>query len=467
MPDTLSARLTIWYISAFSVFLVAAFGTMFVAINGILNYRMDADLIEDLEEFREMLAEDGISRVVVEIEREANPGSTGSIYLRLLSRDGHLVFASDMSMFELEPTDMEWDAQYATLDEPILRTREFRIQEDGETERENFREILGSLNDEHYIQIGESLEEKEEMMDTILMSFVVILFLVLPVAGFVGWLISRNAMKGIEDVARTEERINRGRLDERVNIVARDREIIDLSSTFNAMLDRIGDLIREMREMTDNIAHDLKSPLSRIRIISEEALSSNDPKENPGKAAAQTIEECDRLLRMINDSLDVAEAEAGIMGNGQQLFDMSNLVSEACDLFGPVADLRGITLTCEISPGCEFYGNRQVFERSISNLIDNAIKYTDTGGKIEMYLDYTDETCTIRVSDTGIGISEEDQTRIYNRFYRGDQSRSEDGCGLGLSYTRAVIRNYGGDISLASTVNRGSTFTLTLPTAQS
>jgi signal transduction histidine kinase len=439
---------------------------MYFATSGILDYRMDEDLEEDLEEFRLLMAQDGIEAVRLEIERETQFGASTSEFLRLLDGNGNLLIRSDISMFSTPPENFG-DLDSANTGETSFRTIEREILEsDGDAEPINYREIQGFIGDGYMLHIGESLEEREELLETLVYSFVFSLVLVLPFSGLIGWLMVKNAVKGVEEVSSTAARIHKGQLDERVTILAADREIVNLSVTFNAMLDRIQNLVTEMTEMTDNIAHDLKSPLSRIRIISENILFNESTLADNSVAASDTIEECDRLLKMINDSLDVSEAEAGIGIKGDEKFDLSELVHEACELFQPVAEMKNIELSCDVQPGCQYVGSIQVFQRTVSNLLDNAIKYTDELGKVKVSISANDGVYAITVADTGIGISGTDQERVFNRFYRCDRSRSEDGCGLGLNYSRAVARTHGGEIRLSSKLGQGSVFTLLLPVEQ-
>ena len=232
------------------------------------------------------------------------------------------------------------------------------------------------------------------------------------------------------------------------------------------MLDRIRDLISDMREMTDNIAHDMRSPLARIRAISEVAVSSTKTSDEHKTAASSTIEECDRLLQMINATLDVAEAEAGSAALDKQTVNISELAKDACELFEPVADEKEIELSCQLDAGCRIHGNVQNLQRMLANLLDNALKYTPPKGRIDINLGCDEQGIKVAVADTGIGIPAPDQARIFERFFRCDQSRSQTGCGMGLSFSQAVARAHGGDISVASEPGNGTTFTITIPNSR-
>jgi heavy metal sensor kinase len=288
--------------------------------------------------------------------------------------------------------------------------------------------------------------------------------LLIGVAAGVGWFMARRAVSGVEEVTRTAQIISGGNLEKRVPVHPRGDEIDQLAMTFNQMLDRIQGLLKEVREMSDNIAHDLKSPITRIRGMAEVTLTTGRSLNEYEGMAASTIEECDRLLNMINAMLMISRTEAGVDRFIRERVDLASLVRDACGLFGPTAEDKNLKLTCSVPDSSSATGDLRMLQRMFANLLDNAIKYTPAGGEVSVTLSESDEKdVTIDIADTGIGIPAQDLTRIFERFYRGDESRSQPGIGLGLSLARAIARAHGGNITVTSTVNRGSVFTVTLP----
>lgn len=458
LPKTLAFRLTLWYVMAFVGSLLCALLALYLSFNSILNARMDDDLEEDIAELQILFEEGGAQRVIDEIEREVAAGNDSSVFLRLLDRDGTQIFTSDLTHWQGLTTDREIVRELDDVEpEPVLQTTNFASQEF------DTRTIYGLIGPDSILHIGESLEEKEEIMELLLAIFAAMFALVIPLASVVGWAMARRAVQGVEEVTRAAVDIEHGALDRRVSVKAQDAEIQKLADTFNAMAERIRTLISEMREMIDNIAHDLRSPLTRIRAISESILSTSSATEDYQAAAASTLEECDRLMQLINGTLDVAEAEAGVGRAIKQEVDISRLTEDACELFEPVADEKGVQMSMKIEPDCRLQGDQQNLQRMLANLLDNALKYTSARGKVSVDLEHNSKQIEIAVADTGIGIPEPDQHRVFERFFRCDHSRSEQGCGLGLSFARAVARAHGGEISLSSAPGTSSIFTITLP----
>lgn len=179
--------------------------------------------------------------------------------------------------------------------------------------------------------------------------------------------------------------------------------------------------------------------------------------------AASTIEECDRLLDMINTMLLISKTESGSEKLVVQDIDLSEAVRRACELFSPMAEDAKVELKMDVPDGIRLKGNTSMIQRMISNLIDNALKYTQPGGRVQVRLRETGLRAVITVIDSGVGISPDDLPRIFNRFYRCDQSRSHPGTGLGLSLARAIARFHSGDVTVASIPGSGSTFAVELP----
>lgn len=283
---------------------------------------------------------------------------------------------------------------------------------------------------------------------------------------FVGWFMARRALSGIVQLTKTANDVAAGALNERVPVKGRQDEIDRLAKTFNIMLEKINDLIRGMKETNDSIAHDLRSPIARMRGVAEAALTNESSSEAHRLLAGDVVDQCDRLLGMINTVLDISEAEAGVSKLVIEEIDITEIVQDAIGLFLPMAEDKNITVKIQASSGVKLYSDRRKLQRILGNILDNAIKFTPPGGVITISVSSGTKEATIEVKDSGIGISEKDVPQIFDKFFRADRSRSEPGSGLGLSLARALASSLCCSLTVKSSLGDGSTFTLIIPRKQ-
>ncbi|MCP5197094.1 MAG: HAMP domain-containing histidine kinase [Gammaproteobacteria bacterium] len=457
MHHTLALRLTVWYASIFALSSLLAFTLVYVLMVTVVQQRTDQDLQEDIAEYAGFMRLGGFDKVKAETAFETQGEEASTVFFRLWTRDGRLIATTDLSPWpELDKLDMELP-QLKEGDTPVLKTFEL-------PEREyTVRSIYGAIGPNVVLEIGESLENDEEFLAALLNGFFVALLAVIALGGPIGWFMARRALRGVEEVTRTAMEIADGAFDQRVAVRTRGDELDRLAQAFNTMLDRIQALILGMREMTDNLAHDLRSPVARIRASAEMALTSSGSGTDWEALASDTTEECDRLLEMINTTLDIAEAESGAAKLRISEVDLVAIVADACDLFQTVAEDKDIELAVDLPPQCFIQGDLQRLQRVVANLLDNALKYTLQGGRVTFHLIDEERRVHLAVIDTGVGITAEELPKIFQRFYRCDWSRSEYGNGLGLSLALAFVRAHGGDITVRSVLGEGSTFTVILP----
>ena len=454
---TLAARLTLWNAAVYIAFFGCAFGLFYISTNAVLHGDLDEDLEEDVLEFRLLLQEGGLEAVRREIDREILSEGADDVFLRILDAGGNTLYSSDLSPWKEVEDRPQLPAELAAGRESMLETI---AAPDADYQA---RVVTGWIGPDLFLQIGESMEEMQEFLTLLLSIFLAAFALVVVFAAITGWLLAKRAMRGVEAVSNAAVDVTGGSLDRRVDVRTEGAEIERLASTFNAMLDRIHTLISGMREMTDNVAHDLRSPLARIRANAEMALSNATTLEEYRASAADTLEECDRLMHMVNTTLDVAEAEAGVARLNMETVDMSRVAEDACELFGPIAEDKGISLSTSIEPGCRVQGNLQLLQRMLANLLDNALKYSEHDGSVDVGVQTINGAVLVSVRDHGMGISRQDIKRVFDRFFRCDASRSKSGCGLGLSLVRAVAIAHGGSVEVTSEQGSGSEFRVSLP----
>lgn len=456
LRHTLALRLTLWYAGIFAASSILAFTLVYALVVSVVQERTDEDLEEDIEEFASLMQSGGLERVKAEITEDTEGSGASQNFFRLWAPDGRALLATDLSSWPGLDNPRDVLARVNGADEPLLATLALPRRED------KVRIVYGTIAPGLVLEIGESLEEDEELIAALLGGFLITLAAVTMLGGPIGWFMARRALRGVQEVTRTATEIADGALDRRVEVRFQGDELDTLARTFNTMVDRIQALVIGMREMTDNLAHDLRSPLGRIRASAETSLTSGGSKAE-AEAMAATTEECDRLLEIINTTLDIAEAESGAAKLKLTDIDLVELVHDALELFQPIAEDKQITITADLPDHCRFHGDRQRLQRVVANLLDNGLKYTPIGGRVTIKLVAKGERVTLSIEDTGIGISSNESARIFERFYRCDRSRSKQGNGLGLSLALAFVRAHGGDITVNSTPGQGSTFTVVLP----
>ncbi len=281
-----------------------------------------------------------------------------------------------------------------------------------------------------------------------------------------GYYLTRRGLRPVRELATTaREVIRSGDLSRRVPEHKSGDELDEVSALFNRMLARNQRLVLGMREALDNVAHDLRTPLSRLRGAAEVALRADDPAA-AREALADCIEESDRVLTMLRTLMDISEAETGLMRLERAPVALARLAAEVGELYAHVAEEAGVELVVPASAPDDpvtVVADATRLRQAIANLVDNAIKYTPRGGRVTIEVGHEGGDATVRVRDTGEGIAPEALPRIWDRLYRADPSRSQRGLGLGLSLVRAIVNAHGGRVSVESRPGQGSTFTIVLP----
>ena len=319
------------------------------------------------------------------------------------------------------------------------------------------------LPDGSIMYVGCTTEDRDDMLRHFRSIF---LFVMVPMVGFgfcVGAFITYRALGPIRDIiAAVRGIIQTGNLRARVHDPRTKDEINELVTLFNRMLERSESLIGAMRDSLDNVAHDLRTPLTRLQAGAQLALQQEDH-EQIKEALADAVEEAERLNAMLCTIMDISEVQAGALKLDLKTFPLKPAVDVLVELYDEVAQEKNITLHSNIDPAGQITADRNRLQLLLSNLLDNAVKYTPNGGRVDIAADFAPKEVRITVRDSGIGIDPADLPRIWDRLYRADKSRSQRGLGLGLSLVKAFVEAHGGTATVMSQPGSGSVFTVTFP----
>jgi signal transduction histidine kinase len=278
-----------------------------------------------------------------------------------------------------------------------------------------------------------------------------------------GYLTSRHLLQRVEAMSRTARRIFGGDMSQRMNLSGSDDEFDSLAESFNEMMDEIERLLEGIRTVSDNVAHDLRTPLNRLRSRIDLMLMGEADAATYRRVLEETMAEADNLLATFNAILTISQAEAAARRDSLEVLNPARLAEDVAELYEPLAEEKGISLTCHADPGLSVRGDRHLLFQALANLVDNAVKYTPPGGSVGVSVAGSDSgEITVTVADSGPGIPAAERDRVLDRFVRLDATRTTPGNGLGLSLVRAVARQHGATLALDDHAP-GLRVTLTFP----
>jgi signal transduction histidine kinase len=443
---TTAFQLTLVYLVVFALFSAFLLGYFALNTRRLINEQIVGIVDTEIAAIANQYNQAGIRRLVGIVDvRSHRPGS--SLYLVTTPTGEGLAG----NVGSLEPGILEAEGWVETA---------YRRLEEPETAEHNALVRVSRLPGGIRLLVGRDLEERERMFHIVSLAgrWSVALVVVLGIIG--GVFVSRRVLNRVEAMTGTAQTIMAGELSGRLPVTGSGDEFDRLALNLNGMLERIESLMRGLKEVTDNVAHDLKTPLTRLRNRCEAALRTATTEADYRRALEETIEESVGLIRTFDALLMIARAESGEVRDGMAEFDVAEVARDVSELYEPLAEDKGLTLAVDASGPAAFKGNRELMSQALANLVDNAIKYAAPEPKpapgsangdrpgILVKASADKDQVVLTVSDHGPGIPEGERSRVVDRFVRLEQSRSQPGSGLGLSLVSAVARLHGGELKL-------------------
>jgi signal transduction histidine kinase len=448
-----SFRLITWYTLLFVLSSLAINIYAYTVISSFIYEQSRKEIKGDMDEFAEIYRKDGLEALrkgVLEDEED------NLFLVRFIGKQDNTLILSipkDWSGFNIDQFEKSG----------YMKNNEWKYIK-GRANENEFEITSLSLSDGTTLQLGQRMTEREDLFKRIRKVYMIAIIPVILLGYLGGIFVADRALNPIRQLINTlNSVVASGKIDLRAPVSKTDKLHDELISLFNTMMGKIEALVNGMRNVLDNVAHDLRTPMTRLRGTAEVALQSEQSTEVLREALSDCIEESDRILIMINTLMDVSEAESGAMKLDPENMNITPLIDDVVELYGYVAEEKGVSINTGFPDELYLTADRNWMRQVLANLLDNAIKYTPTGGRIDIEACRREQEVSITVKDTGVGILPEELDKIWDRLYRGDKSRSQRGLGLGLSLVKAIVGAHRGHVEVYSEPGAGSVFTVNLP----
>ena len=463
-PRSIRARLTLWYTSLLTVTVLLLGGVAY----GLLEYSLTHDVDTALQGIAQVLAErpaaSGSALVSADIDALFRRFFGLSPWDRYVEQrrpeDDHALGgpAPRMGRLPLSATAVRRVAQGLPTFETVEGLGRYPV-------RVLTRPVFAGGRSTSLLQVGMSLESVTMARRRFLLAMAAVLPLALLLASGGGWLLARRALQPVDRMTEAARRISAEQLSTRLDTTGTNDELERLAETLNAMLSRLDAAFCQVRQFSADASHELQTPLTILQGELEVALRAPRSPAEYQRVLASALEECERLASLVDGLLLLARADAGVLRMERQPVDLAPLVEEVGAQVRMLADAHALTLRYGLVEPLIIQGDHTHLRRLLLNLLDNSLKYTPPGGRVTLTVQRQDAWAALRVSDTGIGLSPEEQTHILQRFYRAANAQVHEagGAGLGLCIAHSIAQAHGGYMQVESAPGRGSTFTVFLP----
>jgi heavy metal sensor kinase len=462
---TIGFKITLWYSLSVMIILLIAGSFLYFRLKHKLIKEVDRTLLDDSVEILQEISVDKYiqNNLKAAIEKMSSDKKFHKISVRLL---------------DVEENTFITSTNFFNPDAQIYEKLITKAQQGGNDKFETIRieglnfpfrlltkPIYRGDSLKYILQISFYLKSTYKAVENIEENFIMLIpvFVILSIA--IGWLIARKSLTPIENINETTRKITASNLSMRLKPIHTGDELDELTKTINLMLDRIEESFKRITQFTSDVSHELRTPVASLKTGTEVMLSKERTAEEYRELHVNNLRELEKITRMINDLLILLKSDSGVKSLHIKSFSLGNVLKELQNIFIPLSETKKIYLSIDEMPDIQINSDEILLRRVFSNLLDNAIKYTSPGGCVNISLEDSKDEVVVRIEDTGIGISESDLGKIFDRFFRVDPSRSREtgGTGLGLNICKNIVELHKGKIDVKSKLGAGSTFEVILP----
>ncbi|MGE3517930.1 MAG: sensor histidine kinase [Vicinamibacterales bacterium] len=457
LTRTFGSRLALWYFVLFATGVTAVLGLAYGLLGQTLRAR-DREVIEStLVRYATAFGAGGLRALDLAIQDERETARYEPLFVRVL-----IPGRGAAAFFSLPAGWDAFDLQQVQV--PPLPEGRAWMEVRARNSDERLELLTARLRTGELFQVGKSTAAREELLERFRGRAAVLVGVIVVAALIGGATLTWSALRPLRNMTDAVGRIlATGSLHARVPVAGTGDSLDDAAALMNQMLERIERLVERLRASLDNVAHDLRTPVTRLRASLETALQQGGTADDYRRALGDGLEEAERLVTMLDAIMDLAEAESGTLKLKPEPVDLAAIIRSATELYADLAEEKGIALTTALPEAMPAKADPVRLRQAIANLIDNALKYTPRGGAVAVSAAAQGPELSIVVADTGIGVDPVDVPHIWERLYRGDRSRSERGLGLGLSLVKAIAEAHGGRATVESVPGAGARFALILP----